>query len=192
MSFTVFVGHVVSEIDEIKFGSRDLVDQNGTEFGRLIEGALLYIRTKIGEHWPGGPMGRQITEGCKKFVTLFSYIAWSSAMKFGSVRGLANRHLFPEFGELRSWVPAIPCGDMHQFFTDTLVIIIRSHRSTTYVDAAYCYRPSIVVCRSVYYSSEICKNSRTNRDAVWVEDSSGPKANHVLDGNQHPPWEGAI
>ena len=30
------------------------------------------------------------------------------------------------------------------FFT-----IIRPHRSTTYVDAVYCYRPSSVVCRSV-------------------------------------------
>jgi len=32
--------------------------------------------------------------------------------------------------------------------------IIRLHRSTTYVDAAYCYRPSSVVCRSVCHSSE--------------------------------------
>ena len=30
--------------------------------------------------------------------------------------------------------------------------IIRPHRSTTYVDAAYCYRPSSVVCRSVCLS----------------------------------------
>jgi len=30
-----------------------------------------------------------------------------------------------------------------------LLIIIRPHRSTTYVDAAYSYRPSSVVCRSV-------------------------------------------
>jgi len=45
-------------------------------------------------------------------------------------------------------------------------IIIRPHRSTTYVDAAYCYRPSGVVCRSVCHTSEPCKNSCTNRDAV--------------------------
>jgi len=30
-----------------------------------------------------------------------------------------------------------------------IIIIIKLHRSTTYVDAAYSYRPSIVVCRSV-------------------------------------------
>ena len=30
-----------------------------------------------------------------------------------------------------------------------LSAIIRPHRSTTYVDAAYSYRPSSVVCRSV-------------------------------------------
>ena len=30
-----------------------------------------------------------------------------------------------------------------------IIIIIRPHRSTTYVDAAYSYRPSSVVCLSV-------------------------------------------
>jgi len=40
------------------------------------------------------------------------------------------------------------------------VVVVRPHRSTTYVDAAYCYRPSSVVCRSVCLShySESCKN----------------------------------
>jgi len=33
-----------------------------------------------------------------------------------------------------------------------IIIIIRPHRSTTYVDAAYSYRPSSVVCRSVCLS----------------------------------------
>ena len=41
------------------------------------------------------------------------------------------------------------------------LFIIRPHRSTTYVDAAYCYRPSTAVCRSVCLSachtSEPCK-----------------------------------
>jgi len=31
----------------------------------------------------------------------------------------------------------------------SMVYIIRPHRSTVYVDAAYCYRPSNVVCQSV-------------------------------------------
>jgi len=30
-----------------------------------------------------------------------------------------------------------------------IIVIIRPHRSTMYVDAAYCYRPSSMVCRSV-------------------------------------------
>jgi len=66
-----------------------------------------------------------------------------------------------------------------------VIIIIRPHRSTTYVDAAYCYWPSSVVCHSVCLSvcltSETCKNGCTDRDAVWVEGSDGP-SNHVLDG----------
>jgi len=49
-----------------------------------------------------------------------------------------------------------------------LIIIIRTHRSTTYVDTAYCHRPSSVVCGSVCHSREPCKNGWTDRDAVWV------------------------
>ena len=52
--------------------------------------------------------------------------------------------------------------------------IIRPHRSTTYIDAAYSYRPSSVVCRSVCHTSEPCKNGCTNRAAVWVEELGGP------------------
>jgi len=46
------------------------------------------------------PLGRQNTQVGKKTVTFFSYIVWPSVTKFGSVRGLAIRHLFPEFDEL--------------------------------------------------------------------------------------------
>jgi len=50
-----------------------------------------------------------------------------------------------------------------------IIIIIRPHCSTTYADAAYCYWPSgVVVCLSVCYTSEPCKNGWTDRDAVWV------------------------
>ena len=48
-----------------------------------------------------------------------------------------------------------------------------------YVDVAYCYRPSSVVCRSVCHTSEPCKNGRTDRDTVLVEDSDGPKESCV-------------
>ena len=32
---------------------------------------------------------------------------------------------------------------------DDNVVVVRPHRLTTYIDAAYCYRPSSVVCLSV-------------------------------------------
>jgi len=48
-----------------------------------------------------------------------------------------------------------------------------------------------MVCRSVCHSSEPCKNGLTDRDAIWVEDSNGPKEN-VLDMGSDPSWEGAI
>jgi len=83
-----------------------------------------------------------------------------------------------------------------------IVIIITQHRSTTYVilrtDAAYCYRPSSVVCRtyrsvclSVCHSNEPCKNGSTDRDAVWVEDSGGPKE-PCIRWVQILPWALAI
>jgi len=57
-----------------------------------------------------------------------------------------------------------------------IIIVVRPHcSSSTYVDAAYCYRPSRAVCRSIYHGSEPCKNSWTNRDDVWDLDSGGPK-----------------
>ena len=75
------------------------------------------------------------------------------------------------------------------------IIFIRPHRSTAYVDAAYSYQPSSVVClsvcQSVCHTSEPCKNGCTDRAAFWVEDLGGP-GNHILDGGPDPPWEGAI
>jgi len=53
--------------------------------------------------------------------------------------------------------------------------LIRPHRSTMYVGAAYCYRPSSVVCQSVCRTSEPCRNGWTGRDAVWDLDSGGSK-----------------
>ena len=43
-------------------------------------------------------------------------------MKFGKVRGVVIRHLFSKFSELWSAGPAVPWGDMHQSFSDALVI----------------------------------------------------------------------
>ena len=86
-------------------------------------------------------------------------------------------------------------------------LIIRLHRSTTYVDAVYCYRPSSVVCWSVCHTSEPCKNGCTDQDAVWVEESGGPKEPCIRWGpdprffgqgsslfwaQPDPRWEGAI
>jgi len=73
--------------------------------------------------------------------------------------------------------------------------IIRPHHSTTYVDAAYCYRPRSVscrsvclsVCRSVCHTSETSKNGSTDRDAIWVEDSGGPREPRFRWGVQ-TPW----
>ena len=42
-----------------------------------------------------------------------------------------------------------------------ILSVLRPHRSTTYIDAAFCYRRSSMVCLSVCYDRECTK--RTNR-----------------------------
>ena len=69
--------------------------------------------------------------------------------------------------------------------------IFRPHRSNTYtvrIDAAYCYRPSSVVCRSVTLVSPA-------KTAEPVEMPFGLRArvdpgNHVLDGGPDPHGKG--
>jgi len=48
-------------------------------------------------------------------------------------------------------------------FVNAIITIIRSHRSTTHIHAAYCH------------TSQPRKNGSTDRDANWVEDSGGSK-----------------
>ena len=60
-----------------------------------------------------------------------------------------------------------------------------------HVDAAYFFRPSSMVCRSVCNTSEPCKDGCTDRDTVLVKDLGGPKEPCIIWGPD-PPWEGAI
>jgi len=77
------------------------------------------------------------------------------------------------------------CTTWRRFHT-----VIRRRRRTTYVDAACCYRPSSVVCRSVFLSvchdREPCRNGWTDRDAVlfglWAQVGWRKR---VLDGDAH-------
>ena len=68
--------------------------------------------------------------------------------------------------------------------------IIRPHRSTTYVDAAYCCRPSSLGSRSVTLASP-ANTAAPIEMPFGLRTRVGP-GNHVLDGGPDPPWEGAI
>ena len=77
-----------------------------------------------------------------------------------------------------------------------IFVVVRPHRSTTYVDAAYCcdrvaWSLGRSVCLSVSHTGKLCKNGRTDRDAIWVEDSGGPKEPCIRWGPD-PLWKGAI
>ena len=72
-----------------------------------------------------------------------------------------------------------------------IIIVIRPHRRTTYVDAAYCYRPSSVV--GFYVDLSITLVSPTKRAEpieipFWLRTRVGPR-NHVLDGSPDHPME---
>jgi len=79
---------------------------------------------------------------------------------------------------------------------DKFSVIFSGHIavSTAYVDVAYCYRPSSVVCRSVCRSVTLVSPAKT---AALIEMLFGLRirvghGNHVLDGGSDPPWEGAV
>jgi len=74
------------------------------------------------------------------------------------------------------------------------ILCFRSHCRILlrlYADAAYCYKPSSVVCRSVCHSSEPCKTAETI-EMSFESTTRVDLGNHVLDRGPDPPWEGAI
>jgi len=82
------------------------------------------------------------------------------------------------------------CQNLYSLVLNMLVLLGR-------IDAAYCYRPSSVVCQSVIclsvcHTSEPCKNGCTDQDAVWVDDSGGPREPCVRLGSRSPHGKGQI
>jgi len=66
---------------------------------------------------------------------------------------------------------------------------IRLHRSTTYVDAVYCYRPSSVVCRSVCRSVTVVSPAKTPEPIkipFALRTRVRRPGNHVLYGSRSP------
>jgi len=66
----------------------------------------------------------------------------------------------------------VPAGLQRLLGNTTVMLIIRPHCGTTYVDAACRWRRSSVFCRSV---TLVSKPGRTDQDAVWDVSSGGPQ-----------------
>jgi len=66
--------------------------------------------------------------------------------------------------------------------------ITRLHCSTVYIDAAYCYRPSIMICRSVCHSHEPCKMAETIEIPFGLWARMGLR-NRILDWVQIAPYK---
>jgi len=70
------------------------------------------------------------------------------------------------------------------------LLLLHCIAHTAYVDAVCCYWPSRVFCLSVCHTSEPCKNGWTYRDAVWIEDSGGPREPCIRWGPNPPMGRG--
>jgi len=70
--------------------------------------------------------------------------------------------------------------------------IITSHHSIlrTYMRPILTDRVAWSVGLSICHISEACKNGWSDRDAVWIKDSSGPNEPYVLHGVQIPHGNG--
>jgi len=64
-----------------------------------------------------------------------------------------------------------------------IIVIIRPHCRTMYINMAYCYRQSSMVCRSVTTGSPTKMAEPIEiQDAVWVVDLDGPKEARIAWG----------
>jgi len=59
---------------------------------------------------------------------------------------------------------------------------------TLFIDAGHCYicRTWVGLCLCVRHNRELCKNGRTDQDAVWGVESCGPQE------GSRSPWEGEL
>ena len=114
-------------------------------------------------------------------------LVWADDMHAGALQLITVWHL----KSLTS--PAM--GHWNTCHSTSNNLIVRLHRSATYVDVACCYRPNSVVCWSVCLS--VCLSVSPAITAEPIQMPFGfrtlvGQGNHVLDGVQIPPCEGAI
>ena len=109
--------------------------------------------------------------------------AWHSSMASAKVCDVVQGMKLRNFRRGRHLYSA---GRPSRWASAHIIVIIRPHRSTTYVDAAYCYRPSGVVCRSACLSVTQVSPAKTAEPIEMpfgLRTRVGP-GNHVLDGVQ--------
>ena len=99
---------ILNDVKKLQCFSRTPSDR--AQWNLYVAGHLLFLWTLV--HFCGSTNFQQRIS-CTILVVAQRNLA--------ALGGLANGHVLPKFGELRSTGPAIPCGDMHQSFTDALV-----------------------------------------------------------------------
>ena len=88
------------------------------------------------------------------------------------------------------FIPPMLSCKMQSRYSALMSLLFRPHCSTTCIDAAYCYRPSSVVCLSVTVVT-FAKTAELIEMPFGLWTLMGPR-NHVLDGVQITLCKGAI
>ena len=129
---------------------------------------------------------RENKNGTRRLRLQCSAVVWNS-LQSAAIRVLSlTAATFARHFKALTCFPARTSASEDFFvlcYTNALIIIIRPHRSTTYVDAAYCYRPSSVVCRSVTVVSP-AKTAEPIEMPFGLKTRVGPRK-HVLGGGAH-------
>jgi len=150
----------------------------------LIKSFIFNKRSSIWGYGDGA--GNTIEEN----FSAFSRSTYASCYRQGHVD---SKTLLQQFPPVLNWgcrLTQVVLYNCRKMVVVAAVAVIRPHHSTTYVDAAYCYWPSSVVCWSVGHTSEPCKNGWIGLDAVWVEDSAGHREPHIRWDSRSPHGNG--
>jgi len=133
---------------------------------------------------------------CSQSQHLSTVIAWQCQQAAGSRRRDGELDLPAQAPRGAFQAPRGACATERAPELCPFSKIIMPHRSATYLDATYCYRPSSVVCRSVCLSVGLsCRSVTLLSPAKTAEPIEMPfglwtqvvPRNHVLDGFQIPP-----
>jgi len=156
--------------------------------------ANLLMNLSVKEIWKSVNIWRSYGQYCSALFFLTHSVVWGVyglSQILGGRDSILSQHLPSITWMMLANQVTIACRNAT--FLQNVRPVFSPHHSTTYVGAAYSYRPSSMVCLSVGLSVTLVSPAKT---AAPIELPFGLRTcvgpgNHVLDGGPDPPWEGA-